>query len=112
MLTLIITIAALILVSITGFLMLKFGNETVYPVNKKIEFKISDKLLTIYSDEFSGKYNFYLPADIDIKSTDNVSISYNYDRGYLTGIRELYVNNILVIPEDKIKNISLTKILN
>lgn len=112
MFSFIIAVVAISLILILAKAVLKFSKEVFTPDKQEVSFNVSDKHLIISSKMFSGMYEILIPNNISINKNDKVSLSYYYDRGYLTGIRELYVNDFLVADEEKIKKLNLKMLLN
>lgn len=110
--TLIISVVSIILVLVLSYIFIKSGNDIFTPNKKKIDFEIFGSTLQFKSTSFSGLYEIEIPKGLKIKDTDVIHISYNFDRGYLTNIREIYINDNLKIKEDDIQKNSLKIILN
>jgi len=45
------------------------------------------------------------------KYNEKISISYNYNRGYLTGINEIYLNDKLILSKEQIRTLNLKMLL-
>lgn len=105
-----VTTISLIMILIYAFFII--DKKVFNPEKQEVSFNISEKHLIISSKMFSGMYEMLIPNNISINKNDKVSLSYYYDRGYLTGIKALYVNDFLVADEEKIKQLNLKMLLN
>lgn len=107
-------IIALITISLTFiifYFFIKYGEKSFNPSKEEIYFKIINDKIIFKSDKFSGIYEMDIPNNIKIQINDKISISYNYNRGYLTKVNEFYLNNNLILSKEQIKTLNLKMIL-
>ncbi len=111
MFAIIISLTTILIVFFLFYYILKFSKKAFNPSKEEVYFKIVKDKLLIKSDRFRGIYEIDKPDNIQINNNDKIAISYNYNRGYLTGINEIYLNDKLILSKEQIRTLNLKMLL-
>jgi len=103
-------VLAIILVGMMLMLGQDFGDKTFSPNKITLSsFEVKDNILQFndnnLNSNYSNKSNGISLKNIVFKNSDKIELSYNYDKGIVIGVRELYVNGNLVWKKGDLKEL-------
>ena len=99
-----VTTVAIFIMGVVGILGLNLGEVMFHPKEQTIAtYNIKNERLFFNGKDVKtskGNYSFSIPSNVSIKSNDIVAISYNFDRGEIKKITEIFINKKTVWNND------------